>query len=169
MSFTPPSTTPKRRSLRSRAGVTIVEVAVAAAVMALVIASSILVLQSGFKALDTARKTTLAAQIMQSEMEHIRMLSWSRVQTLMAEPPKIELSTIFPQNTALESKILLQMENVFYATRTMTYLAGSDDEVVEITIAITWKGLDGTTHNRSSSTRYCKNGLYAYYYTVVPS
>ncbi len=169
MSFTPPSTAPKRRSLRSRSGFTIVEVAVAAAVMALVIASSILVLQSGFKALDTARKTTLAAQIMQSEMEHIRMLNWSRVQTLMAGSTQIDLSLIFPQNTVIERKILTQMQETFTATRTMAYVTGFSNEVVEITVAITWKGLDGTTHNRSSSTRYCKNGLYAYYYTVVAS
>lgn len=144
-----------------------IEVTIAAAVMALVISGSILVLQSGFKSLDTARKTTLAAQIIQSEMERIRMLSWSRVQDLAAEDSEIDLDTIFPQNTALERNVLAQMENVFTATRTITPLADFSGDVVEITISISWTGIDGIAHNRSSSTRYCKDGLYAYYYTIA--
>ncbi len=146
-----------------------IEVTIAAAVMALVISGSILVLQSGFKSLDTARKTTLAAQIIQSEMERIRMLSWSRVQDITAEEtyPKIDLDTIFPQNTALERNVLDQMNRAFTATRTITPLADFSGDVVEITISISWTGIDGIAHNRSSTTRYCKDGLYAYYYTIA--
>ncbi len=170
MDFTPLLNTTgcNRQTRRRRAGFTIVEVAMAATIMALVISSSILVLQSGFKALDNARKTTLAAQIIQSEMERIRMLSWTRVQALMAEPPQIDLATIFPQTTETERKVLAQMQgtNGFTATRTITPLGDFANEVIQITIFITWRGLDGITHERSSSTRYCKDGLYAYYYTI---
>jgi type II secretory pathway pseudopilin PulG len=156
----------KQRSLRSRAGFTIVEVAVAATVMVLAISSALIVLQSGFKALDNARKTTLAAQIIQSEMERIRMLSWSRVELLMAASPTINLATIFPQTTEIERKVLTQMQGTFTATRTLTPLSEFGDKVIEITVTVTWKGLDGVTHNRSTSTRYSENGLYTYYYTL---
>ncbi|MDF3058784.1 MAG: hypothetical protein K0R17_2999 [Rariglobus sp.] len=166
--MTSPSPSPiaKRRSFRSRAGFTIVEVAVAATVMLLAISSAIIVLQSGFKALDNARKTTLAAQIIQSEMEQIRMLSWTRVQALESGG-EIDLTTIFPQNTALEQKVFKQMDDTFTAIRTITPLAAYSNTVVEITVTVTWKGLDGVTHNRSTSTRYCQNGLYNYYYTLA--
>lgn len=167
MSFLPSFARPRRRLLRSRAGFTIVEVAVAATVMVLAISSAILVLQSGFRALDTARKTTLAAQIIQSEMERIRMLSWNRVQQLQTASPTIDLATIFPQNTAVEREVLAQMQRAFTATRTLTPLADFSNEIVEITVTVTWKGIDGVTHNRSTSTRYAKNGLYTYYYTLA--
>lgn len=152
---------------RLNAGFTIVEVALAATVMVLVISTALIVMKAGFSALDSARKTTLAAQILQSEMERIRMLSWSRVEALGTTPATIDLTTIFPQTTATERKVLAQMQNTFTATRTITPLADYSDEIVEITIHITWKGIDGVTHNRSTNTRYCKNGLYNYYYTLA--
>jgi len=133
--------------------------------MLLTITSSLLVMQSSFKALDNARNTTLASQIIQSEMERIRMLSWSRVQALNRNT-QLDLETIFPQNTALEIKMLNQMKRVFTATRTITPLSAFSDEIVEINVSITWRGIDGITHNRSTNTRYCKNGLYSYYYTL---
>lgn len=156
-----------RLRARAASGFTLVEVMVATFVMLFSISSAILVMQSGFRTLDTARKTTLASQIMQSEMERMRMLSWSRVQALIpTSPATIDIATIFPQNTAAERKILDQMKLAFTATRTAGYLAGSSDEIIEIGITITWKGIDGTRHERTSSTRYCKNGLYNYYYTL---
>lgn len=158
----PPSRAPR--------GFTIVEVMVATFVMAFAISSAILVMQSGFRALDTARKTTLAAQIMQSEMERMRMLSWSRVQALVSpNPATIDIATIFPQNTAAEKKILAEMERGFTRQRTATYVAGSGDQMIDIGITITWRGVDGVAHKRTSSTRYCKNGLYNYYYTLNKS
>ena len=162
------SRTPPAGHRRSRSsGFTIVEIAVAASVMILAITSAIIVLQSGFKALDTARKTTLAAQIIQSEMERIRMLSWTRVSALDSGV-EIDLSEIFPKNTALEEKIFNQMDDTFSAIRTITPLVSSPNGLMEITVTVTWKGIDGVTHNRSTSTRYTQNGLYNYYYTLAP-
>ena len=136
-------------------------------VMIFGISSAILVMQSGFRALDTARKSTLAAQIMQSEMERIRMLSWTRIQNLAADSavdPRIDFSTIFPRNTETEEKMFQQITNTFTATRSMTPLADYAGEIYKIDVLITWTGIDGTAHRRSSSTQYCKDGLYAYYY-----
>jgi Tfp pilus assembly protein PilV len=152
---------------RLNAGFTLIEVAVAASVMVLVISTALMVMQSGFRALDSARKTTLASQIIQSEMERIRMLSWSRVEQLMVASPQIDLTTIFPQSTETERKVLAQMQKTFTATRSITPLTDYAGEIVEITVTITWTGIDGTTHNRSTHTRYCKNGLYNYYYTLA--
>lgn len=162
-----------RRGLRgsATAGFTIVEVLMATFVMLFAISSSVLVMQSGFRSLDTARKTTLAAQIMQSEMERMRMLSWSRVEALVApEPATIDIADIFPRNTAAEIELFNEMERTFTTrTRTASYLAGSSDEIIKIDIIISWRGIDGVAHERTSSTRYCKNGLYNYYYTLNKS
>lgn len=166
---TPQSRVPPapNRRLRRRGGFSLVEVIAATFVMLLAISSAILVMQSGFRSLDTARKTTLAAQIMQSEMERLRMLSWSRVQALIGtEPAQIDISTIFPQSTEAEKRILEEMKRTFTATRSATYLSGTDDELIGIGITVAWKGIDGVPHTRTSNTRYCKNGLYNYYYTL---
>lgn len=150
--------------LRPTAAFTLVEIMIAAFVMLFAISSSIIVMQSGFRSLDTARKTTLAAQIMQSEMERIRMLSWTSVSSLV--DGEIDLATIFPKNSEIEERILAQMQRTFTATRAILPLAEYSGEIVEITVNIDWRGIDGAPHRRSSSTRYCKDGLYAYYYTV---
>lgn len=162
----PPAGALSRLRARPRSGFTLAEVLIAGFVMVLAIASSIVTMQYGFRALDTARKTTLAAQIMQSEMEYLRMLSWTRVTDLLTANAKIEISEIFPQNTATEKKILSEMEKTFTATRTVAYVAGTDDQIIEISINVSWKGIDGVSHQRSSNTRYCNDGLYNYYYTL---
>ena len=46
-------------------------------------------------------------------------------------------------------------------------VTGKVGEMKSITITVTWKGIDGITHTRSSTGYYCKDGLYDYYYTLA--
>lgn len=131
--------------------------------MAFAISGCIIVIQMGFKSLDNARSSTLAAQIMQSEMERIRLLNWSNITALPASDA-INLSTIFPSGTTSTAMI-----GKFSAVRTVATVASRDDEMKSITITVTWSGLDGQSHRRSTTTYYCKNGLYDYYYTLAES
>jgi prepilin-type N-terminal cleavage/methylation domain-containing protein len=170
----PPAMRRGRPGLPSRRGsvangFTLIEVMAAAAILAFVISGSIITMQSGFRALDTARKTTLAAQIMQSEMEQLRMQSWNRVRDLLTASEEIEIEDIFPQNTETERSILAEMERTFTATRKAAFVTGSGDEIIQVDISVTWNGIDGKPHKRTSSTRYCKDGLYNYYYTLNKS
>jgi hypothetical protein len=152
-------------------------------VMIFGICSAIIVLQSGFKALDASRNTTLASQIMQSEMERIRLLPWSTTTPMLnaggqpvitpagqpiykpsiASLPAtetIDLRNIFPAGATTDRLI-----SRFTVTRTTSDVPGQVGEVKLITIQVTWTGLDGTPHTRVSSTQYAKDGLYDYYYT----
>jgi type II secretory pathway pseudopilin PulG len=158
-SATPP--TPLRRTRRSLAGFTLAEVMMAAGVMAFAISGSIVVIQSGVKAVDNARNTTLASQIIQSEMERIRLLNWSDVNSLGASA-NLVLTTIFPPGTTTTT-----MNARFTATRTCTDTAGKVGEMKDITITVSWVGVDGKTHRRTTTGNYCKNGLYDYYYTLA--
>lgn len=164
MSSTIHAPVPPRRSRARAAGFTLVEVMMASMVMILAITSAILVIQSGFKALDAARKTTLASQIMQSEMERIRLLSWSDIVALKVKDD-VSLATIFPRNTPEQIKVFDTITQTFDATYETAYLPGNDNEVRVITVTVSWVGLDGVRRSRSSFTQYCKDGLYAYYYT----
>lgn len=171
------------RAPRARPAFTLVEVMVSTFVMIFAICSAIIVLQSGFKAMDTARNTTLASQIMQSEMERVRLLPWDTTtpqlnangqplrdasNNIILKPAiirlpaseEIDLLTIFPAGETTNRLI-----SRFTVTRTATDVPGQVGEVRLITIQVTWTGLDGTPHTRISSTHYAKNGLYDYYYT----
>jgi hypothetical protein len=158
---------PHRRGpsgLRVQDGFTIVEVCLATFVMVFGIASSLIVMQTGFKALDVARDSTLASQIMQSEIERIRLLPWNNVSTAavdsICELPASEtvpLSTMFTANATLAAK--------FTVTRTVASDGSRPDDVRYITIEVGWKSYDGRSHARSFTTMYVKNGLYDYYYT----
>ena len=150
-----------RSSGRRTSGFTILEVAIAAFVMTVTISGAIVVLQTGFRALDNARNTTLSAQIIQSEMERIRLLSWTTVNALPASS-SITLTDIFPGDT-----LTTTMASRFTATITTADVTGKVGEMKTITITVTWKGLDGLTHTRSSTGYYCKDGLYDYYYTLA--
>ncbi len=149
------------------AGFTIFEVALAAFVMAIGIATAIIAMQMGFKSLNDARDTTLAAQIMQSEIERLRLMAWDRTSDAIAENSIIELpssatvslSTMFTSNTALAAK--------FTVTRTVTADGTRPSEVKNIALSVTWKSYDGRSHTRTFDTIYCKNGLYDYYYTIA--
>lgn len=68
-------------------GFTIIEVVIASAVMVLAISSSLIVLQVGMRAIDNARYTTLAGQILQSQMEKLRLLTWTQLVTDIDKGP----------------------------------------------------------------------------------
>ena len=135
-------------------------------VMAFGISTSIIALQTGFKSLDVARDSTLASQIMQSEIERLRLWPWNNTSTgtvdSICELPASEtvsLATMFASNAELAAK--------FAVTRTVTADGTRPDDVRYITLTVTWKSYDGRTHTRSFTTMYAKNGLYDYYYTLA--
>lgn len=164
---------PRRR--RPDSGFTIIEVSMAAFVMAFGIATSIIAMQSGFKTLDIARGTTLASQILQSEMERLRLMSWTSISALSTatdttapyptgSPAGVEMfdgATYFSSNPDIANKYTI--------TRTVTADASRPGEVLYITISVQWRSIDGRTHTRSFQSMYSKNGLYDYYYTLANS
>lgn len=154
------SSLPRRKPRFDARGFTIAEVMMASFVMIFGIASAIIVMQSGLRALDTARNTTLASQLIQSEMERIRLLSWSGVNALPASAA-IEIGEILP--TDLPS--ISELRSRFTITREVSDVSGKVGDMKEIDIIVSWRGVDGQTHVRSSSTHYSREGLYAYYYT----
>lgn len=151
---------PRRRPWTGSEGFSIMEVAMATFVMAFGIATSIIALQSGFKTLDVARGTTLASQILQSEMESIRLMSWSQVHALDGTT-NVDLSTVFTTDPTVASRFTLQ--------RTIGDLSGKEGEMKEITLVVSWRTVDGRPLNRSFRTYYTRNGLYDYFYTLARS
>ena len=145
---------------RRRGGFTILEVTMATFVLALGIATSIVAIQSGLKFIDVARDTTLASQILQSEIERIRMMSWTSVTALPARA-EVSLSDMFSSSEALARR--------FTVTRTVESDAARPSDVRLFTLSVTWRAVDGRTQTRSFQAKYIRNGLYDYFYTVARS
>jgi Tfp pilus assembly protein PilV len=136
------------RSIRS---FTLVEVMVAATVLVFGIVSAVTVSQRGLQAVDTARNLTAASQIMQSEIERVRLLSWAQLQALQQSGD----TTVTPEAGAAGTS--------FTCTRTITDIK---TDMKEITLTAAWRGYDGRPHTASLITRYGKSGLNDYFYTA---
>jgi prepilin-type N-terminal cleavage/methylation domain-containing protein len=145
---------------RRQKGFTIVEVMIAAAVMALVITTSITTLQRGFLSLDTARNITLAGQIMQCEVEKMRMLDWAEINAYPTTSTAITIDVSFTSNPAVGSRFSLSRDVAVIST-------GTPKGMRQITYTVSWNGYDGRTLSRSYTTYYGEEGLYDYYYNSI--
>ena len=76
MRFVYPADYRPKSSSKAEAGFTLLEVALAAVVLAFALTTAIAVMQRAFLAMDTARGLTYAAQIMQNEVEKMRATPW---------------------------------------------------------------------------------------------
>lgn len=149
-----------------RAGVTIVEVMVAAGVLVLAISSSIIVLQQGMRAIDTARYTTLAGQILQSQMEKLRLLTWTQLTNTTSGP--VAFTTFRPDLTSSTTAQLRRFTAAGTTGRcamSIVDVPGAGGKMKSITLTATWTGINGQAHSLSYSTFYGKNGMSDSFYT----
>ena len=94
------------------------EVALAATVLALTLVGMIQVIDSGSEMLDLSRKQTIAAQILQDEIDQLRLMSWSQITSLPTPATVISTDATF-------STFAQQMGGSFPFTGTRTVNHGS--------------------------------------------
>lgn len=139
---------------------TILEVMIAAFVLVLAFTSSLIVLQRGFQAIDSARYTTLAGQILQSQMEKIRLLNWSELTDPVNGPGAFPT---FTPDVAVSSAQLSH----FTCTQSITDApAPFTGTMKDVTLTATWTGTDGRQQSLSYTTRYGQNGISDFFYTT---
>lgn len=136
---------------------------ISAIILVLGITTSLTTLTYGMRAVDTARNSTLAAQIMQSEMENFRLLNWAQLTALPASETVDISSVISSGSSTTLDDTLNNIISKFTCTRTITT---PKTDMREITLTVSWNGHDGRSHTNNYITRYCKNGLYDFYYTA---
>ena len=130
----------------------------AAIVMAMAITTSITTLQRGFISIDSARNFVIAGQIMQSEIEKMRVSPWSTTATVTGivdytdTVPAITIDPIFTSTTYISNRFTL--------TRT---LADPKTDLRQITLTVNWRTLDGRNLSRSYTTYYARYGLYDFF------
>jgi Tfp pilus assembly protein PilV len=139
---------PLRPHITAR-GFTLAEVLIAACVLLFGIVTAITTMQRGLQAVDTARNLSQATQLMQSEMERLRLKSWSQLETLQESG-----DTAVPLDATASR---------FTCRRTIKDLK---TDMKEIVVTVQWSGYDGRPHTAKLITRYGKNGLNDYISTA---
>jgi Tfp pilus assembly protein PilV len=151
------------RNRSRQRGFSIFEVMMASIIMVLGITTSLTTITYGMRAVDTARNTTLAAQIMQSEMENIRLLNWAQLTALPASET-VDIAAIVSSGSS--STLDATLNNIISKFTCVRTISTPKTDMREVALAISWNGQDGRSHSNSYVTRYCKNGLYDFYYTA---
>lgn len=132
---------------------TLAEVMVAAVVLLFGLVTAITTMQRGLQAVDTSRHLALATQLMQTEMERLRLKSWAQLEELQDSG-----QTVVSLDGAAGAAAAR-----FSCTRTIT---DAKEDMKEITLVTQWSGYDGRSHTARLVTRYGKNGLNDYISTV---
>jgi prepilin-type N-terminal cleavage/methylation domain-containing protein len=143
-----------------RQGFTLVEVSIAFTILTLCLAGILTTLTAGFKSLDTARCGTVAAQIMQSQIETLRLQNWAGISAQPKSRPftQQEIAKLMPSDASTLAARFSVLQEIEPDPVRPT-------EVVNIRMTVTWDGVAREKHTRVISTRYAQNGLYAYYYS----
>lgn len=152
---------PGKRAKSQRAGFALFEVMIAATILVLVISTSLTVLQTGMRAVDTARNMTLASQISQSALEVLRLQNWTQIGALPASA-NVNISDAISSGSSTELDATLStVTSRFTCTRTVSE---PKTNMRLITVTVSWRGNDGRAHTLLSQARYAKNGLNDYIY-----
>ncbi|HKB56714.1 MAG TPA: prepilin-type N-terminal cleavage/methylation domain-containing protein [Lacunisphaera sp.] len=149
---------PQPRHLRP-AGFTLVEVMMASLILVAGFIGMIEAVGLGSNMMDSARRQTLAAQILNHEIEKLRLSSWTTISAMTATSPTPTIDGQF--STAITAS---------GATYTLTRtVADPTTNLREITYTVTWVvktsrlKADGTlltfTYTRTNSAYYGKYGL----------
>jgi hypothetical protein len=150
-----------RSQLNSTKAFTLVEVALASAVMLAGIVGAIQVLVSGSQLLETSRTQAIAMRIIDSELATVRMSNlygtWSASapSALANGSSTINLATRYPASSYPSFQSVIP---TFTCTRTVSF-AQSRTDFKQVTITITWVNHLGRTYTRTGTTYVSKNGL----------
>jgi hypothetical protein len=136
------------RALSSQRGFTLVEVAIGAFILVFVFLGALAALQLGFRLMEAARNTTLADQILQSEIEDIRLYNWTKVSSLVSPAP---------------ITVPAEVAGQFSGTRTIEDVGGGYTNMKRITVTVEWTSLSKQKKFRSYQTLFSEHGLTDYF------
>ena len=145
-----------RSALKIRSGFTLVEVALAATILLVGFAGMAEALIIGSEMLDTARKQTIAAQIMQTEIDYLRLKDWTTIQYLTSTSPDYLSSSVYPEFA--QTSLASFAGTSFTFARQVNY-PDPHSNLRWITMTVSWTSITGKPHSRSSNIYLGKYGL----------
>src|SRR5688572_25345516 len=152
---------PPRHPWRSRRGMTMAEVLIAAVLLGFVIMSSLTALSQAYSFTRHARMVTLAGQIVQSVMEDLRLRNFSDLKAYAAQSQPVSFaSTLASERFASAFTTGFALNGQF-----TTQVASSATQLgmISVTLTVTWSE-HGTPFTRSLKTYFGEKGLSDYYY-----
>lgn len=152
----------------SRTGAfTLVEVGVAAGVMALGLVGMIQVVISGAQMLDVARKQNIAMQIIHGQIDQIRLRNWAEIDAYPAsETVQVDASDNGGDQAANVLKGFVFGSNlpaISTGFRCKRDIVTVRTDFKQVTFTVTWTGNTGRAYSRTGTTYVGKNGLYVTY------
>lgn len=122
----------------------------ASCVLMLGLGGTVMTVKTSLDTISHARHLGAASQIMQSELERLRLRSWSQLQAIQdSADHSVAIDTI-PSGSKLTC---------------LREIRDLRDGLKEITVETRWGGLNGHAHTARLVTRYARNGLNDYFYT----
>ncbi|MBK1879939.1 PulJ/GspJ family protein [Pelagicoccus mobilis] len=166
----PSRTTLNSRSLRrrsrprsKRAGFTLVEMMVAMVVTGMVLTAAFGTINLSVKTMEKARDYARVAQILQSEMEDLRTLSYSNIEA-MQTTAKVEWEGKFYDGwTSID---LTSEFNEAFGNRYSAWVRVSDRSSNQklVRVWVSWQRRDGSWQAKRTAAVFTENGLHDYYY-----
>jgi Tfp pilus assembly protein PilV len=145
---------PSRHLPKSQGGFTIMEVGLAATVLALTLTGMIEVIETGTKMLDVSRRQQAAEQIIHSEIDQLRLQSWNTIAALPnAATPVTSGSVIYLDPSATSNFTCT------YQSQLVPDAVGATIPVYQVTFTVSWVGITGLSYQRVGTTFVGKNGL----------
>jgi hypothetical protein len=127
----------------------LIEVMTASCVLMIGLGGTVLTVKNSLETISRARHLGAASQIMQSELERLRLRNWNQLQAIQDSGDNRVVVETPPAGSNLT------------CARTITDLR---DGLKEITLQASW-GPGGTRHTARLVTRYARSGLNDYFYT----
>ena len=148
--------------IQSQRGTTIIEVVIAAVLLAFVISGSVTALSAGLSYTQHARMTTLAGQLTQSVMENLRLNNYSTITAYAGQPQPVSLNSFISADNFASG--LTAGMNVSGTFTTMVASAPGTLGETRVVVTTTWPE-NGATYTRKTMSFFTEKGLSDYIYS----
>lgn len=152
---------PEQRRFRRQAGLTLVEVMVAVAVMAIMVVSLYAGFTFAFSQIRSAQENVRATQILEERMEVVRLLNWDQVVNLPGYIPATFTAPFYADNPTNNTGSLTYTGMVTVAAAPITETYSNDLRM--ITIELTWPS-GNLIRRRQMTTFSSQYGVQKYIY-----
>lgn len=139
-----------RSRLASRRAFSLVEVMTASCVLMIGLGGTVLTIKNSLATISHARHLGAASQIMQSEIERLRLRSWDQLQAIQDSPDQTVSTEGAPPGANLTC---------------VRRIVDLRDGLKEIVVEARWGGGAERPHTARLVTRYARGGLNDYFYT----
>jgi len=145
------SAAPARRRFFNVAAFSLIEVMTATCVLMLGVGGTVMTVKSSLETISHSRHLGIASQVMQSEIERLRLRSWEQLQAIQDSGDQTVAVPVLADSVNLT------------CTRQIRDLR---DGLKEIVVEARWGGARERPHSARLVTRYARNGLNDYFYTT---